>query len=46
MEQIFDDFITIVGEPIYTELVPDEVIQKYEEVVMGPDDEEDILIAI
>ncbi len=46
MEKILDDFISIVGSPIYSEPVPENIIEKYRGLIMGPDDQDDFIIEL
>lgn len=45
MVKIYNDFIEIVGESIYSEPAATKIIEKYRGVIMGPDDE-DIIIQL
>lgn len=42
--RVFDDFIEVVGSPIYSEVVPDELMLKYSGVFKGPGEQEDIIL--
>ncbi len=43
MNKPYSDFIEIMGEPIHSTKAPEDIIEKYSKVIMGPDDEVDII---